>query len=122
MKKSNFIALMLGTISGAMFSLGMCMALLPEWNAFKKGVILGAIGLVLSLITFIAWFKMENKKLPKISGRVLLKALYGIISFLVLGLGMCLCLVWHNIVWGTLIGLLGIVMIICLIPIIKGIK
>lgn len=122
MKKSNFIALMLGTISGAMFSLGMCMALLPEWNAFKEGVILGAIGLVLSLITFIAWFKMENKKLPKISGRVLLKALYGIISFLVLGLGMCLCLVWNNIVWGTLIGLLGIVMIICLIPIIKGIK
>lgn len=122
MKKSNFIALMLGTISGAMFSLGMCMALLPEWNAFKEGVILGAIGLVLSLITFIAWFKMENKKLPKISGRVLIKALYGIISFLVLGLGMCLCLVWNNIVWGTLIGLLGIVMIICLIPIIKGIK
>lgn len=122
MKKSNFITLILGTISGSMFSLGMCMALLPEWNAFKEGIILGAIGFALSLITFIAWFKMENKKLPKISGRVLLKALYGIISFLVLGLGMCLCLVWNNIVWGTLIGLLGIVMIICLIPIIKGIK
>jgi hypothetical protein len=122
MKKSNFITLMLGTISGAMFSLGMCMALLPEWNAFKEGIILGTIGFVLSLITFIAWFKMENKKLPKISGRVVLKALYGIISFLVLGVGMCLCLVWNNIVWGTLIGLLGIVMIICLIPIIKGIK
>lgn len=32
MKKSNFVALVLGTISGVFFALGMCMALLPEWN------------------------------------------------------------------------------------------
>lgn len=31
MKKSNFAALILGTISGVFFALGMCMALLPEW-------------------------------------------------------------------------------------------
>ena len=122
MKKSNFITLMLGTFSGAMFSLGMCMALLPEWNAFKEGVILGAIGFLLSLLTFIAWFKMENKKMPKISGRGFLKVLYAIVSFLVFGIGMSLCLVFNNIVLGTVIGLIGIVMIICLIPIIKGIK
>ena len=30
MKKSNFVALILGTISGVFFSLGMCMALLTE--------------------------------------------------------------------------------------------
>lgn len=122
MKKSSFITLMLGTLSGAMFSLGMCMALLPEWNAFKEGIILGTVGLVLSVLTFIVWFKMENKKIPKISARGFLKVLYGVISFLVLGVGMCLCLVWNNIILGTVIGLIGIVMIICLIPIIKGIK
>ena len=40
----------------------------------------------------------------------------------VLGVGMCLCLVWEQIVWGTLVGLLGIIMLIALIPMIKGIK
>lgn len=62
MKKSNFIALILGTVSGVLFALGMCMALLPEWNAFTQGIIFGTIGLVLGIITFIIWWKMENKK------------------------------------------------------------
>ncbi len=30
MKKSSFVAMVLGTISGVMFALGMCMALIPE--------------------------------------------------------------------------------------------
>lgn len=30
MKKSNFIALILGTIGVVFFALGMCMAMLPE--------------------------------------------------------------------------------------------
>ena len=34
MKKSSFDASVLVTVSGVLFSLGMCMALLPEWNAF----------------------------------------------------------------------------------------
>jgi len=33
-----------------------------------------------------------------------------------------LCLVGQQIVWGTLVGLLGMVMLIALIPMIKGIK
>ena len=31
MKKSNFIALILGTIGTVFFALGMCMALIAEW-------------------------------------------------------------------------------------------
>lgn len=42
MKKSSFVAMMLGTVSMMFFALGMCMALLPEWNAFGTGVILAA--------------------------------------------------------------------------------
>ena len=41
MKKSSFVALLMGTISGVLFALGMCMALLPEWDAFREGVIFG---------------------------------------------------------------------------------
>lgn len=122
MKKSSFIALIMGTVSGVLFALGMCMALLPEWNAFKEGVVFGSIGIVLGVITLLVWCKMENKKLPKMNGKNVLRTIYGIISALVLGIGMCMCLVWQQIVWGTIVGLLGIIMLIALIPMIKGIK
>lgn len=122
MKKSNFIALVLGTVSGVLFSLGMCMALLPQWDAFTEGVIFGGIGLILGIITFFVWCKMEHKKLPKMNGKNILRTVYGVAAALVLGVGMCLCLVWEQIVWGTLVGLLGIIMLIALIPMIKGIK
>lgn len=122
MKKSSFVALIMGTVSGVMFALGMCMALLPEWNAFKEGVIFGSIGIIFIFITLLVWCKMESKKLPKMNGKNVLRTIYGIIAVLVLGVGMCMCLVWQHIVWGTIIGLLGIIMLIALIPMIKGIK
>ena len=122
MKKSSFITLILGTISGVLFALGMCMALLPEWNAFTEGIIFGTIGIVLGIITVLIWCKMENKKLPKMNGKNVFRIIYAIIATLVLGVGMCMCLVWKQIIWGTLIGLLGIIMLIFLISMIKGIK
>lgn len=122
MKKSNFVALVLGTVSGVLFALGMCMALLPEWNAFTEGIIFGGIGMLLGIIALLIWCKMENKKMPKMSGKIVFRIIYSIVAVLILGTGMCLCLVWHEFVWGTLIGLLGIVMLIALIPMIKGIK
>lgn len=122
MKKSSFVALIMGTVSGVMFALGMCMALLPEWNAFTEGVIFGGIGLILGVSTLLVWCRMENKKLPKMNGKNVFRTVYGVVSALIFGLGMCMCLVWHQIVWGTLVGLLGIILLIALIPMIKGIK
>lgn len=122
MKKSSFIALIMGTVSGVLFSLGMCMALLPEWNAFTEGIIFGGIGLLLGFITLLVWCKMEHKKLPKMSGKNVIRTIYGVVAALILGVGLCLCLVWEQIILGTLVGLLGIIMLIALIPMIKGIK
>jgi len=122
MKKSSFVAMVLGTVSGVLFSLGMCMALLPEWNTFREGIIFGAVGLVLGLITLLVWRKMEGKKPVKINAKNLLFAIFGILGALVLGIGMCLCLVWESFIWGTLVGVVGIVMLLCLIPMAKGIK
>lgn len=122
MKKSNFVALILGTVSGVLFALGMCMALLPEWNAFGTGVAMGGAGIVLGLITLMVWCKMEGKKFPKMNAGNILRTIYSVIAVLVLGTGMALCLVAEKIVLGTLIGLLGIIMLIALIPMIKGIK
>ncbi len=122
MQKSSLVALIMGTVSGVLFALGMCMSLLPEWNAFKEGILFSTIGMILGIITLLVWCKMENKKLPKMSGKNILRTIYAILAALVLGVGMCMCLVWEQIVWGTLIGLLGIIMLIALIPMIKGIK
>ena len=122
MKKSSFVALIMGTVSGVLFALGMCMALLPEWNAFTPGIILGGMGVVLSIITVIVWCRMENKKLPKMSGKNVFRAVYAVAGSMVLGVGMCMCLVWEKIILGTLVGLLGIIMLIALVPMIKGIK
>lgn len=122
MKKSSFVALILGTVSGVLFALGMCMGLLPEWNAFAEGVILGSVGLILGLITVLVWRKMENKKLPKFNAKNILRVVYVIIALLLLGSGMAICLVWEKIVWGILVGLVGIIMLISLIPMIKGFK
>lgn len=35
MKKSNFVAMILGTIGTVFFALGMCMSLLPEWDMMR---------------------------------------------------------------------------------------
>ena len=122
MKKSNFVALIFGTASVVLFGLGMCMTLLPEWNTFKEGIFFGGFGLVLGLVTLLVWCKMEGKKLPKMSCKNIFRILYGIIAVLVLGVGMCMCMVWQNFIWGTIIGLVGIVMLIAIIPMIKGLK
>lgn len=122
MKKSSFVAMILGTVSGVLFAFGMCMALLPEWNAFKPGIIFGAVGIVLGIITLLVWRKMENKAPIKINGRMLGIVVLGILGALTLGVGMCFCMVWENIILGTIIGLVGIILLLSLIPVTKGIK
>lgn len=122
MKKSSFVAMILGTVSGILFALGMCMALLQEWNTFTQGIILGVVGLVLGLITFLVWRKMENKKPIKLSRKTFATTLLGIVGALALGVGMCLTMVWQNMLLGVIIGIVGILILLSLIPIIKGIK
>lgn len=122
MKKSSFVTMVLGTISGVLFALGMCMALLPEWNAFKPGVIFSCVGLLLGIITVMIWRRMEGKQPVHFSGKVILTAIVGIIGALALGIGMCFSMVWEKMAVGIVIGLIGIVILLCLIPITKGIK
>lgn len=122
MKKSSFIALLLGTVSGMLFALGMCMALIPEWNAFQPGIIFGCVGLVLALVTVVIWRKMEGKAPIHVSGKAVLTVLVGVAGALALGVGMCFCMVWGQMIPGILIGIVGIVVLLCLIPLTKGIQ
>ena len=122
MKKSSFVAMILGTIGGILTSLGMCMCLLPEWNAFTPGVILGGIGLAVLLCMVFVWRKMTNKEPIRMTGKTFASILLGVLGSLALGVGMCFVMVLSNIVAGVAIGLVGIIMLLSLIPLIKGLK
>lgn len=122
MKKSSFMAMILGTIGGILFALGMCMALIPEWNAFNQGVVLGVIGAVVLLIMVLVWRKMENKSPVKLSGKMIGTVLLGIVGALTFGIGMCLTMVWSNMIIGIIVGIVGIILLLCLIPLTKGLK
>lgn len=121
MKKSNFVAMLLGTVSGVFFALGMCMALIPEWGAMKPGIAVGGAGLFLALVTLFVWRRMEHKAPVQISGKFVLMTAVAIAGALALGIGMCFSMVWGKMVSGIFIGLIGIVLLLCLIPLTKGI-
>lgn len=121
MKKSNFVALILGTIGVVFFALGMCMALLPEWGMFNQGIICGVIGLVVLLITVLVWRKMEGKAPIKLNAKTVVAVVVGVLGALLLGVGMCLTMVFGKMVLGIVIGLVGIVVLLMLIPLTKGI-
>ncbi len=122
MKKSNFAAMILGTVGGVLFALGMCMALLPEWNAFKPGIIFGCTGIIIGIIAIIVWRKMEKKAPLKFNAKVVLAVLLGIAGAIIFGTGMCFTMVWNNMVIGIITGLIGILLLLCLIPLCKGLK
>ena len=123
MKKENFITLVMGTVGGLLFALGMCMALLPEWNAFTPGVICGAVGAAVLLVMVLIRRRMLGKEPVKISGKTVGIVLYAVFATLVFGAGMCMTMVWGGLrVWGIVIGIVGIVLLLGLIPLCKGLK
>lgn len=122
MKKSSLAAMVLGTIGGILFALGMCMALIPEWNAFHQGAVMGVIGAAVLLIMVVVWRKMENKSQVHLSAKTIGTVLLGIVGALVFGVGMCLTMVWSNMIIGIVVGIIGIILLLCLIPLAKGLK
>ncbi|MDE6747414.1 MAG: hypothetical protein K2J72_12395 [Oscillospiraceae bacterium] len=123
MKKENFVTLIMSVVGGLIFALGMCMALLPQWNSFNEGIVCGLIGAVILLAMVIVRRKMTNAAPIEINGKTVVIVLYGILSTIVFGVGMCMTMVWSNLMLpGIIIGIIGIVLLLCLIPMIKGIK
>lgn len=123
MEKKNFMALVLGTVGGLVFALGMCMCLLPEWNLFKLGVGCTAVGLVVIIATIIVYRKMSGAAPIKVNPKVVGKIAYGVLSALILGLGMSMIMVFEGMMlWGMLIGIAGIIMLLFLIPMCIGFK
>ncbi len=124
MTKKNFVTLIFSTIGGILFAVGMCMCLLQEWDSFVPGVVFAGIGAVALIITLISRRIMSGKPVTAAPGGKTIGAIaLGIIGVLMLGVGMCMTMVWSNLmIPGILVGVVGIVLLLCLIPLIKGLK
>ncbi|MCD8017265.1 MAG: hypothetical protein LUE97_05645 [Oscillospiraceae bacterium] len=122
MKKKNFVSLVMGTVGGVLFALGMCMALLPEWNAFMQGIVIGAAGAVILLAMLIVRRKMDGKPAVKLNGKAAAAVALGVFGALVLGAGMSLVMVYDMLLLGTAAGMVGILLLLALIPICRGVE
>ena len=122
MKKKNFVSLLFGTVGIILFALGMCMALLPEWGAMSQGVVIGIVGAVILLAMVLVRRKMDGKPAIVFNGKAIATTLFGVVGAIILGIGMCMTMVWGMMVPGIIVGIVGIVALLCLIPLIKGLK
>ncbi len=105
MKKKDFVTLIMSTVGGILFALGMCMALIPEW---------GAMVLVRR--------KMSGKPAIVFNGKAIGITLLGVAGAIILGVGMCITMIWNMMIPGIIVGIVGIVALLCLIPVVKGLK
>lgn len=123
MEKKNFVTLVMAVIGGMFFSLGMCMCLLPEWGTFNEGVVCGVIGAVVLLITWLVYRKMSGKKPAKVNVKLIGKVVYGIFAAIVLGIGMSMIMAFEGMmIPGIVVGIVGIVLLLFLIPMCVGLK
>ena len=122
MKKKDFVTLILSTIGGILFALGMCMALLPEWGVLNQGIVIGAIGLVVLLAMLLVRRKMDGKPAIVFNARAIGITLLGVVGAIVLGVGMCMTMIWNMMVPGIIVGIVGIALLLCLIPVVKGLE
>lgn len=122
MKKSTLVAMILGTVGGVFFALGMCMALLPEWGMFNQGIACGVIGLVILLVDLLIWRRMEGNTPIHVTPKAVGTVVVGVLGALLLGVGMCLSMVFGNMVLGIAVGIAGIIVLLLLIPLAKGIR
>lgn len=123
MTKKNFMFLVLTVVGGLLFSLGMCMCLLPEWNVFKPGVAVTALGAVVLLaIALVRWI-MAGKPVAKINWNQVGKIAYCVAAALVLGTGMAMIMAFEGLMLpGIIVGIVGIVLALGIIPVIRGLK
>lgn len=123
MTKKNFAFLVLTVVGGLLFALGMCMWLLPEWNAFTPGVVVTALGaLVLLAIALVRWI-MAGKPMAKVNWNKVGKIAYCVAALLVLGTGMAMIMAFEGmLIPGIIVGIVGIVLGLGMIPVFKGLK
>lgn len=127
MKKETLLEIILGTIGGLVFAIGMCMCLIPEWDMFTAGVVTTAIGFII-LLCIIPIYRKEHPKKERgpINWGLVLTFIVGIVGSLIMGFGMSLIMVGDatktDMIVGLISGVVGLVICVLNYPIYAYIK
>lgn len=129
MKKETLLEIILGTIGGLIFAIGMCMCLIPEWNMFRTGVVVTIIGFIV-LLGIIPVYRSAHPKKEKehkeINWGIVLTWTVGVIGSLIMGFGMSKILVGNasttDMVIGMITGVVGLVICVLNYPVYAYIK
>lgn len=127
MKKETLLEIILGTIGGLVFAIGMCMCLIPEWNMFKTGVIISAIGFIILLGIIPVYKKSHPKKEHKpINWGIVITWTAGVVGSLIMGFGMSKIMVGEtstsDMIIGIITGVVGLIICVLNYPIYAYIK
>lgn len=127
MKKETLIEIILGTIGGLVFAIGMCMCLISEWNTLTIGIIVAIIGFII-LLAIIPVYKYSHPKKQKktIDKKTVATWVIGIVGSLIMGFGMSR-IMGENVdkadfIIGIAIGAIGLIICILNYPIYRYIK
>lgn len=128
MKKETLMQIILGTIGGLVFSIGMCMCLITEWNLLTSGIITSIIGFLI-LLSIIPIYRKEHpkkKKEKETNWGLILTWTVGIIGSLIMGFGMSKIMIETtnkmDMIIGLITGVIGLLICILNYPIYTYIK
>jgi len=127
MKKETLLEIILGTIGGLVFAIGMCMCLLPEWNLFTQGVVVSIIGFII-LLCIIPVYRKEHPRKPHgpINWGLVLTFAVGIVGSLIMGFGMSKVMVGEasttDMLVGIITGVVGLIICVLNYPVYSYIK
>lgn len=127
MKKETLLEIILGTIGGLVFAIGMCMCLIPEWNLFNAGVVVATLGFIILLCIIPIYRKSRPKKESKpINWRFVFARVIGVIGALIMGFGMSKTMIdsatQQEMIIGIITGVLGLVICVLDYPIYSYLK
>ena len=128
MKKETLLQIILGTIGGLIFAIGMCMCLLPEWNLFTQGVVVAIVGFIILLCIIPVYRKEHPKKVSnkKTDWGLVLTWIIGVVGSLIMGFGMSKVMVGEasssDILVGIITGVVGLIICVLNYPIYAYIK
>ena len=127
MKKETLLELILGTIGGLVFAIGMCMCLIPEWDLFKVGVVVAILGFIVLLCIIPVYRKNHPKKEhTPINWGIVFTWFVGIVGALVMGFGMSKVMVGDpsktDLLIGIITGIVGLLICVFNYPIYSYLK
>lgn len=118
MKKETLLEIILGTIGGLVFAIGMCMCLIPEWNLLKAGVIVSIVGFIILLGIIPVYRSSHPKKAHNpINWSIFITWIIGIVGALIMGFGMSKIMVGNSTQIDFIVGLIsGVIgLLICVL-------